>query len=82
MLLTRAMNRTPSRLMIVVSTTVQEPSRTAFWASSWSAWKPDQIWGSTTCSATDTAATVTTEPTSIVQPANHAPKRPFIFLAH
>ena len=44
--------------------------------------KPDQIDGSTICQAIATAATVTTEPASMAQPANQAPAGLLTFFDH
>jgi hypothetical protein len=44
--------------------------------------KPDQTCGSTICQAIATAATVTTEPASMAQPANQAPAGLLTFFDH
>ena len=82
MLLMNAITRTPSTLMIVVSTMAQQPRKIAFCVELLKTVKPDQICGSTICSAIATADTVTTEPASMAQPANHAPDGLLTFFDH
>ena len=63
--------------MIVVMMIRIVPRRTAFGVvlarASSKNWKPDQIGGRTMCQAMATAATVTIDPTSMVQPAIQGP---------
>lgn len=81
--LTRDITRLSRTLTRVVRTSRTTPSTAALAApsglvgagSSPTSWKPDQIAGSTICSASAAAATTTTCPITMIQPANQPKER-------
>ena len=77
-LLMTAISRIPMMLTVVVTASRMQPSSTAFCAplddvgegSPPRSWKPDQMDGSTACSAMAAAATVRICPMIMTQPVN------------
>ena len=68
--------------MMVVTTMVVQPRKTAFCVGLPNTENPDHTGGSAICKAMATAATVTMEPTSINQPPSHAPTLLLTGFAH